>query len=108
MRAAVYCYGVKLSGYEGWQFVYKRYKNEKIASEAEKLIESLACTNEPWLLQRFEDKIDALISSIESSFFTYFELNQIMAFVKEKGSALEDSAQAFTIAMERPCKTLDT
>lgn len=52
MRAAVYCYGVKLSGYEGWQFVYKRYKNEKIASEAEKLIESLACTNEPWLLQR--------------------------------------------------------
>jgi len=24
-----------------------------------------------------------------------------MAFVKEKGSALEDSAQAFTIAMER-------
>jgi len=26
---------------------------------------------------------------------------QIMAFVKEKGSALEDSAQAFTIAMER-------
>jgi len=52
VRSTVYCYGVDELGVVAWDYVYQRFKTENVAGEAVKLLQSLGCTDETWLLQR--------------------------------------------------------
>ncbi|XP_054628016.1 aminopeptidase Ey-like [Dunckerocampus dactyliophorus] len=60
LRSTVYCGAVAAGGVEEWDFAWTRFKNATIASEANKLMWALACTREPWLLNRYlEYSLDA-------------------------------------------------
>nr|XP_061796529.1 aminopeptidase Ey-like [Nerophis lumbriciformis] len=53
LRNTVYCSAIAAGGVEEWDFAWDMYKNATIASEADKLLYALACTKEPWLLNRY-------------------------------------------------------
>lgn len=49
----VLCTGVAHGTSKDWDFVWERYLKEDLMSEKYRLLKSLACTREPWLLERF-------------------------------------------------------
>ncbi|XP_072321578.1 aminopeptidase Ey-like [Eucyclogobius newberryi] len=53
LRSTVYCSAIQAGGVAEWDFAWKMYKNATIASEADKLMSALACTEQPWLLNRY-------------------------------------------------------
>ncbi|XP_061525821.1 aminopeptidase N-like isoform X1 [Phycodurus eques] len=53
LKSMVYCRAVALGGAEEWNFVWKMFKNTTLASEASRLRSALACTKQPWLLNRY-------------------------------------------------------
>ncbi|XP_058501683.1 aminopeptidase N-like [Solea solea] len=53
LRSTVYCNAIAAGGAEEWQFAWEQFENATIASEAEKLRSALACTKQPWLLNRY-------------------------------------------------------
>ncbi|CAL1604382.1 unnamed protein product [Knipowitschia caucasica] len=53
LRSTVYCSAIKAGGVDEWDFAWKMYKNSTVASEANKLMYSLSCTEKPWLLNRY-------------------------------------------------------
>nr|XP_057934796.1 aminopeptidase N-like isoform X2 [Doryrhamphus excisus] len=55
LRSTAYCSAVAAGGAEEWDFAWAMFKNATIASEANKLLSALACTRQPWLLNRYLD-----------------------------------------------------
>ncbi|KAJ8249447.1 hypothetical protein GJAV_G00235020 [Gymnothorax javanicus] len=53
LRSTVYCSAIATGGVAEWDFAWKMFLNTSMASEAEKLRAGLACTREPWLLNRY-------------------------------------------------------
>ncbi|XP_064842552.1 aminopeptidase N-like [Oncorhynchus masou masou] len=53
LRQTVYCSAIAAGGVEEWDFAWRMYREASIASEADKLMYSLACTRAPWLLNRY-------------------------------------------------------
>ncbi|XP_007569290.1 aminopeptidase Ey-like [Poecilia formosa] len=53
LKSTVYCNAIAAGGKAQWDFAWEMYKNATIASEAEKLMYALSCTQEPWLLNRY-------------------------------------------------------
>ncbi|XP_031153699.1 aminopeptidase N-like isoform X2 [Sander lucioperca] len=53
LRSTVYCNAIAAGDAKEWEFAWKEFLNTTIASEAEKLRSALACTNQPWLLNRY-------------------------------------------------------
>ncbi|XP_041853604.1 aminopeptidase N-like isoform X2 [Melanotaenia boesemani] len=53
LRSTVYCNAIAAGGVAEWDFAWKQFKNASIAIEADKLRAALACTKEPWLLNRY-------------------------------------------------------
>ncbi|XP_075887548.1 aminopeptidase Ey-like [Nelusetta ayraudi] len=53
LKSVVYCNAIKEGGEEEWDFAWALFQNATIATEAEKLMHALACTTEPWLLNRY-------------------------------------------------------
>ncbi|XP_037623574.1 aminopeptidase N-like [Sebastes umbrosus] len=53
LRSTVYCNAIAAGGAKEWEFAWKQFVNSNIASEAEKLRSALACTKQPWLLNRY-------------------------------------------------------
>ncbi|CAG2115119.1 unnamed protein product [Medioppia subpectinata] len=53
LRSIVYCTGIEFGSEQDWDFLWNQYLNTSVASEKDKLLRSLACTREPWLLSRF-------------------------------------------------------
>ncbi|XP_070763201.1 aminopeptidase N-like [Enoplosus armatus] len=53
LRSTVYCNAISAGGAKEWEFAWSHFKNATIASEAEKLRSALACTKQPWLLNRY-------------------------------------------------------
>ncbi|XP_059208494.1 aminopeptidase Ey-like isoform X1 [Centropristis striata] len=53
LKTRVYCSAIAEGGVEEWDFAWSMYKNATIPSEAEKLMYALACTRQPWLLNRY-------------------------------------------------------
>lgn len=49
----VYCSGVATGGEAEWEFVWSQFKNASVASEAQKLMSALSCTNSTQLLRRW-------------------------------------------------------
>lgn len=54
LKSVVYCNAIKEGGEKEWDFAWSLYQNATVATEAEKLMHALACTTEPWLLNRLE------------------------------------------------------
>ncbi|KAL7866778.1 hypothetical protein AOLI_G00145920 [Acnodon oligacanthus] len=53
LRSTVYCYAIAAGGVEEWDFGWRMFKMATVAAEAVKLRSALACTREPWLLNRY-------------------------------------------------------
>ncbi|XP_035252401.1 alanyl (membrane) aminopeptidase b [Anguilla anguilla] len=53
LRTTVYCSAIAAGGVAEWDFGWEMFLNASMASEAEKLRSALACTKEPWLLNRY-------------------------------------------------------
>uniref|UniRef100_H3D2Y9 Aminopeptidase n=1 Tax=Tetraodon nigroviridis TaxID=99883 RepID=H3D2Y9_TETNG len=52
LKSTVYCNAIASGGAEEWDFAWSMFQNSSLASEAEKLLHSLSCTQRPWLLNR--------------------------------------------------------
>ncbi|OCT89713.1 hypothetical protein XELAEV_18018332mg [Xenopus laevis] len=52
LRTNVYCTAVAQGGEEEWNFLWDRFQETDIAQEADKLRAALACSKEPWILNR--------------------------------------------------------
>lgn len=55
LRSTVYCSAIQAGGVDEWDFAWRMYKNATVASEADKLMYALSCTEQPWLLNRYLD-----------------------------------------------------
>ncbi|XP_044048314.1 aminopeptidase N-like isoform X2 [Siniperca chuatsi] len=53
LRSTVYCNAIAAGGAKEWEFAWSQFKDATIASEADKLRSALACTKQPWLLNRY-------------------------------------------------------
>ncbi|XP_057691883.1 alanyl (membrane) aminopeptidase b, tandem duplicate 1 [Corythoichthys intestinalis] len=53
LRTTIYCNGIAAGGAKEWDFAWSAFQNSAIASEAEKIRSALACTKQPWLLNRY-------------------------------------------------------
>ncbi|XP_036963792.1 aminopeptidase N-like [Acanthopagrus latus] len=53
LRSTVYCNSIAAGGAAEWEFAWSEFKNATIAIEADKLRYALACTKQPWLLNRY-------------------------------------------------------
>ncbi|XP_072888855.1 aminopeptidase N-like isoform X2 [Hemitrygon akajei] len=53
LKSAVYCNAIASGGEKEWDFAWNKFKNATIATESEKLRVALACTKQPWLLNRY-------------------------------------------------------
>ncbi|XP_077424398.1 aminopeptidase N-like [Vanacampus margaritifer] len=53
LRSTVYCNAIAAGGAKEWDFAWSEFQNATIATEAEKLRAALACTKQPWLLNRY-------------------------------------------------------
>uniref|UniRef100_A0A671V0P4 Aminopeptidase n=1 Tax=Sparus aurata TaxID=8175 RepID=A0A671V0P4_SPAAU len=53
LRSTVYCNAIAAGGAAEWEFAWSKFKNATIAIEADKLRYALACTKQPWLLNRY-------------------------------------------------------
>lgn len=53
LRSIVYCNAIAAGGAEEWNFAWDQFQKMKVATEAEKIRAALACTKQPWLLNRY-------------------------------------------------------
>ncbi|KAL6107437.1 anpep [Pungitius sinensis] len=53
LRSTVYCNAIAAGGTKEWEFAWSQFVQATIAIEADKLRSALACTKQPWLLNRF-------------------------------------------------------
>ncbi|XP_061450868.1 aminopeptidase N [Rhineura floridana] len=61
LRSSIYCTAIATGGEEAWDFGWQMFQNATVVSEADKLRAALACSREPWILQRY------LMYSLDSS-----------------------------------------
>lgn len=55
LRKIIYCTVIRHGGQEEWDYLWSMYKKSNVASEKATIMQSLSCTREVWLLQRFLD-----------------------------------------------------
>lgn len=53
LRSAIYCSIVATGGEEAWDFIWKKFKEATVVSEADKLRTALSCSPQPWILNRY-------------------------------------------------------
>ncbi|XP_078539357.1 aminopeptidase N-like [Lissotriton helveticus] len=53
LRSAIYCHAIAIGGEEEWEFAWEMFKRTTVAGEADKLRGALACSREPWILNRY-------------------------------------------------------
>ncbi|XP_029378452.1 aminopeptidase N-like [Echeneis naucrates] len=53
LRSTVYCNAIAAGGAKEWEFALSAFQNATIAIEADKLRAALACSKQPWLLNRY-------------------------------------------------------
>lgn len=55
IRASVYCEAIKHGHRKEWNFLWERYLKTSDAGERKIVIKSLACSQDPWILNRYLD-----------------------------------------------------
>uniref|UniRef100_A0A6Q2YEI1 Aminopeptidase n=1 Tax=Esox lucius TaxID=8010 RepID=A0A6Q2YEI1_ESOLU len=53
LRTTVYCSAISAGGEAEWEFGWNQFNASTIATEADKLRYALACTKQPWLLNKY-------------------------------------------------------
>ncbi|XP_050759431.1 aminopeptidase N [Gymnogyps californianus] len=53
LRSSIYCSAVATGGVEAWDFIWERFKEATVVSEADKLRTALSCSPHPWILNRY-------------------------------------------------------
>ncbi|XP_068578982.1 aminopeptidase N-like [Cebidichthys violaceus] len=53
LRSTVYCNAIAAGDAKEWEFAWSQFDKATIAIEADKLRSALACTKQPWLLNRY-------------------------------------------------------
>ncbi|XP_013878434.1 aminopeptidase N [Austrofundulus limnaeus] len=53
LRSTVYCHAIAAGGATEWDFAWSEFLKATMATEAEKLRAALACTKQPWILNRY-------------------------------------------------------
>ncbi|NXF23049.1 AMPN Aminopeptidase, partial [Rhodinocichla rosea] len=53
LRSAIYCSMVATGGENAWQFLWEKFKEAHVVSEADKLRTALSCSPDPWILNRY-------------------------------------------------------
>ncbi|NXO80655.1 AMPN Aminopeptidase, partial [Sitta europaea] len=53
LRSAIYCSMVATGGEEAWDFLWQKFKEAPVVSEADKLRTALTCSPHPWILNRY-------------------------------------------------------
>ncbi|NXD31046.1 AMPN Aminopeptidase, partial [Spelaeornis formosus] len=53
LRSAIYCSMVATGGEEAWNFLWKKFQEAPVVSEADKIRTALACSPHPWILSRY-------------------------------------------------------
>ncbi|NXH89816.1 AMPN Aminopeptidase, partial [Edolisoma coerulescens] len=53
LRSAIYCSMVATGGEEAWNFLWDRFQEAPVVSEADKLRTALSCSPHPWILSRY-------------------------------------------------------
>ncbi|XP_075015741.1 aminopeptidase N [Calonectris borealis] len=53
LRSSIYCSIVATGGQEAWDFIWERFKEATVVSEADKLRTALSCSPHPWILNRY-------------------------------------------------------
>ncbi|NXO04850.1 AMPN Aminopeptidase, partial [Rhinopomastus cyanomelas] len=53
LRSSIYCSIVATGGEEAWDFIWDRFKEATVVSEADKLRSALTCSPHPWILNRY-------------------------------------------------------
>ncbi|NWW76560.1 AMPN Aminopeptidase, partial [Climacteris rufus] len=53
LRSAIYCSMVATGGEEAWDFLWYRFMEAPVVSEADKLRTALSCSPHPWILNRY-------------------------------------------------------
>ncbi|XP_068814489.1 aminopeptidase N [Struthio camelus] len=53
LRSSIYCSAVATGGEETWDFIWQRFLAATVVAEADKLRSALACSTEPWILNRY-------------------------------------------------------
>ena len=56
MRYIVYCNAVKFGGEQEWDFIWERLLNANVGNEKEAILLALACSKEPWILNRYMER----------------------------------------------------
>ncbi|NXR54813.1 AMPN Aminopeptidase, partial [Hippolais icterina] len=53
LRSAIYCSMVATGGVDAWDFLWKKFQEARVVSEADKLRTALSCSPHPWILNRY-------------------------------------------------------
>ncbi|NXI24632.1 AMPN Aminopeptidase, partial [Sterrhoptilus dennistouni] len=53
LRSAIYCSMVATGGEDAWDFIWKKFQEAPVVSEADKLRTALTCSPHPWILNRY-------------------------------------------------------
>ncbi|XP_066052338.1 aminopeptidase N [Chamaea fasciata] len=53
LRSAIYCSMVATGGENAWDFLWKKFQEAPVVSEADKLRTALTCSPHPWILNRY-------------------------------------------------------
>ncbi|XP_066184231.1 aminopeptidase N [Sylvia atricapilla] len=53
LRSAIYCSMVATGGEEAWDFLWQKFQEAPVVSEADKLRTALTCSPHPWILNRY-------------------------------------------------------
>ncbi|NWQ94769.1 AMPN Aminopeptidase, partial [Burhinus bistriatus] len=53
LRSSIYCSIVATGGVDAWDFIWKRFQEATVVSEADKLRTALSCSPHPWILNRY-------------------------------------------------------
>ncbi|NXJ95288.1 AMPN Aminopeptidase, partial [Corythaixoides concolor] len=53
LRSAIYCSAVATGGEEAWDFIWERFQEATVTSEADRLRTALTCSPYPWILNRY-------------------------------------------------------
>lgn len=53
LRSSIYCSIVATGGEKAWDFIWERFKEAVVVSEADKLRTALSCSPYPWILNRW-------------------------------------------------------
>uniref|UniRef100_A0A0L8GQ56 Uncharacterized protein n=1 Tax=Octopus bimaculoides TaxID=37653 RepID=A0A0L8GQ56_OCTBM len=60
LRLIVYCNALRKGGAQEWDFAYEQYKKSNMASEKDRLLRAMSCSQEPWILSRSRDDSPSL------------------------------------------------